>query len=83
MEGNEWPFLFIYGNLYLDHISGDAIPQRQDALVFDNLCETVNHPAEMDVHSAEMWEARALSLKQGEGEKEEKCQPKLNAIGED
>lgn len=58
---------FIFLGNYLDHIGTDAVPQREDALVFDNLCETVSHSAEMDVNSAEMWEARALSLKQGKG----------------
>lgn len=52
--------------MYLDHVGGDAIPQREDALVFDNLYETVSHSTEVDVDSTEMWEACALSLKQGE-----------------
>lgn len=61
---------YFFRNLYLDHIGGDAVPQREDAFVFDNLCETVSHSAEMDVNSAEMWEVRALSLRQGEASKE-------------
>lgn len=52
--------------MYLDHVGGDAIPQREDALVFDNLYEAVSHSTEMDVDSTEMWEVCALSLKQGE-----------------
>lgn len=52
--------------MYLDRVGGDATPQRGDALVFDNLHETVSHATEMDVNSTEMWEVWALSLKQGE-----------------
>lgn len=61
MIGGEYRFYF-FRNLYLDHIGGDAVPQREDALVFDNLCETVSHSAEMDINSTQMWEACALSL---------------------
>lgn len=56
----------VFRNMYLDHVGGDAIPQREDALVFDNLYEAVSHSTEMDVDSTEMWEVCALSLKQGE-----------------
>lgn len=58
---------FFFRKLYLDHVGGDAVPQREDALVSDDLRETVRHSAEMDVNAAEVWEARALSLKGGEG----------------
>lgn len=37
--------------LYLYWVCGQAVPQREDALVSDNLWETVNHSSEMDVDS--------------------------------
>lgn len=56
----------VFRTMYLDHVGGDAIPQREDALVFDNLYETVSHSTEVDVDSTKMWEVCALSLQQGE-----------------
>lgn len=52
--------------MYLDHVGSDAIPKRENTLVFDDLYETVSHSTEMDVDSTEMWEVCALSLKQGD-----------------
>lgn len=66
----DWRRAKSVSNLYLDHVGRDAVPQGEDALVFDNLDEAVGHSAEMDVDSTQMWEVCALSLKQGERGKE-------------
>ena len=48
---------------YLYCVGGEAIPQRQDALVSNNLNETVNHSREMDIDSAKMWKTGILRLR--------------------
>lgn len=48
--------------LYLYWVGSQAVPQREDALVSDNLWETVNHSSEMDVDSAEVGQPSTLRL---------------------
>lgn len=47
---------------YLYCVGSEAVPQWEDALVFNNLNETVNHPSEMDVNSTVVGKAGTLRL---------------------
>lgn len=49
--------------LYLYCVGRQTIPQREDALIFNNLHKTVSHSAEMDVNSTKVWETSALCLR--------------------
>lgn len=48
--------------LYLYCVGCEAVPQGEDALVSDNLWETVDHSREMDVDSAEVRQTSTLRL---------------------
>lgn len=50
-------------NAYLYCVGGKAVPQWEDALVPNNLYETVNHSTEMDVHTTKMWKTGTLRLR--------------------
>lgn len=48
---------------YLYCVGSEAIPQWEEALVPNDLYETVNHSTEMDVHTTKMWKTGTLRLR--------------------
>lgn len=49
--------------MYLYCVCSQAVPQREDAVVFNDLYETVDHSAEMDVHPAQVRKTNTLRLR--------------------